>query len=258
DFDEMRRRLKNSVDLQLKYEMDKQELVAGISHDLRTPLTVIKGYVEGLRDGVANTPEKQQKYLDMIYKKACDMDFLVDNLFLFSKMDTDHYPFHFQSTEIRGYLDEFFHQAKEEFLQKGLDISFEDHCVNDIDVKLDREEMGRVLINILENSVKYKTEESGKVKAMLKQADDNMVLTVADDGPGVEMDDLSKLFTRFYRGDPSRTNPHEGSGLGLAIAKHIVTAHEGAITARNHHGLEITITLPIETEGNEYETNTDY
>lgn len=149
DFDEMRQRLKDSVEMQLKFEMDKQELVAGISHDLRTPLTVIKGYVEGLRDGVANTPLKQQNYLDMIYKKSCDMDSLVDNLFLFSKMDTDHYPFHFQNTKIGTYLNEYINQAKEEFRRKGLDISFENNCIQDIYVKLDREEMGRVLTNIL-------------------------------------------------------------------------------------------------------------
>jgi len=250
DFDEMRRRLKDSVEIQLKYETDKKELVAGISHDLRTPLTVIKGYVEGLRDGVANTPEKQQNYLNMIYKKACDMDALVDSLFLFSKMDTDHYPFHFKKTEITDYLNEYFNQAKTEFLLKGLEISFESDCGHETYIMLDREEMGRVITNILENSVTYKTKESGKVKAALRQVDNCIIIDIADDGPGVETDDLSKLFTRFFRGDPSRSNPHEGSGLGLAIAKHIVNAHGGTITAQNNHGLEIIITIPIESEEN--------
>ena len=248
DFDEMRQRLKDSVEIQLKYEADKQELVAGISHDLRTPLTVIKGYVEGLRDGVANTQEKQEKYLEMIYKKACDMDSLVDNLFLFSKMDTEHYPFHFKTTEINRYLDDFFEQSKEEFLHKGLKISFESKCTDMVYVKLDREEMYRVLTNILENSVKYKTKEFGEVSAELNKADGRIILTIADDGPGVQIDDLTKLFTRFYRGDPSRSNSHEGSGLGLAIAKHIVSAHEGIISAQNHQGLEISITLPVVAE----------
>lgn len=248
DFDEMRRRLKDSVEMQLKYETDKQELVAGISHDLRTPLTVIKGYVEGLRDGVANTPEKQEKYLETIYKKACDMDSLVDNLFLFSKMDTEHYPFHFQTTEINQYLDDFFEQSKEEFLQKGLEISFKNKCAEKVYIKLDREEMHRVLENILENSVKYKTKQIGKASAVLNLVNSQIVLTIADDGPGVQIDDLTKLFARFYRGDPSRSNSHEGSGLGLAIAKHIVGAHEGIIFAQNHGGLEISITLPVVAE----------
>jgi signal transduction histidine kinase len=257
DFDEMRQRLKDSVELQLRYETDKRELVAGISHDLRTPLTVIKGYVEGLRDGVANTPEKQQNYLNMIYRKACDMDSLVDNLFLFSKMDTGHYPFDFQTVELRGYLSEFFAQARDEFSRKGLDISFYDHAEDDVFVKLDRREMGRVLANILGNIVKYKTGETGKVKAGLKRSGDGAVITIADNGPGVPQGELPKLFTRFYRGDPSRTNPQEGSGLGLAIAKHIVNSHEGSITARNHAGLEITIILPMKTR-EEYEADTDH
>ena len=248
DFDEMRQRLKDSVEMQLKYEADKQELVAGISHDLRTPLTVIKGYVEGLRDGVANTPEKQEKYLEMIYKKACDMDSLVDNLFLFSKMDTEHYPFHFKTTEINQYMVEFFEQSKEEFLQKGLEISFENKCTEKTYVKLDQEEMHRVLTNILENSVKYKAKELGKATAVLYRTEGQIMLTIGDDGPGVQLDDLSKLFARFYRGDPSRSNSHEGSGLGLAIAKHIVGAHEGIISARNHQGLEISIALPVVSE----------
>lgn len=255
DFDEMRQRLKDSVEMQLKYEKDKQELIAGISHDLRTPLTVIKGYVEGLRDGVANTPEKQQKYLEMIYSKACDMDLLVDNLFLFSKMDTNHYPFQFQNTDISLYFNEFFSQAKSEFLPRGLDITFESKN-GSIYIDLDHREMSRVLTNILENSVKYKTAKTGKVKAVLTQENSSAVITIADDGPGMEADDLPKIFKRFYRGDPSRTNPHEGSGLGLAIAKHIVNAHGGTIEARNNSGLEITITLPVEKR-KENETNID-
>jgi len=257
DFDEMRQRLKDSVELQLRYETDKRELVAGISHDLRTPLTVIKGYVEGLRDGVANTPEKQQNYLNMIYRKACDMDSLVDNLFLFSKMDTGHYPFDFQTVELRGFLAEFFAQAKDEFSRKGLDISYEDHAEDGVFVKLDRREMGRVLANILGNSVKYKTEETGRVKAGLKRSGDGAVITIADDGPGVPQEELPKLFTRFYRGDPSRTNPQEGSGLGLAIAKHIVNYHDGTITACSNGGIEITITLPVKAR-EEDEADTDY
>lgn len=258
DFDEMRRRLKESIEMQLKYEKDKQELIADISHDLRTPITVIKGYVEGLRDGVANTQEKQKRYLDMIHKKACDMDSLVDNLFLFSNMDTKHYPFHFQKTDIGQYFNEFFIQAKAEFIQKGLEISLDNSTIRDVFVKIDHMEMDRVFTNILENSVKYKAAELGKVHAKLNHENQCIIITIADDGPGVKTDDLDRLFTRFYRGDSSRTNPHEGSGLGLAIAKHIANAHGGTIKARNNHGLEVIITLPIVEMGNEHEENTDH
>lgn len=107
DFDEMRKRLKGSIEAQIKYEEDRKQMVAGISHDLRTPLTVIKGYAEGIRDGVANTEEKKEKYLNIIYKKACDMDSLVDSLFLFSKLDTGYFPFEFVQINIIDYIKKF-------------------------------------------------------------------------------------------------------------------------------------------------------
>ena len=248
DFDEMRLRLKDLVETQVRYEADRKELVADISHDLRTPITTIKGYAEGLRDGVANTPEKQKNYLNVIYDKACNMEALVDSLSLFSKIDTNSYPFHFETVGIADCMEDFFGRTKTEFYLKGLEISFENHCDKDVRVKLDRNEMGRVLTNILENSVKYKAAESGKVKAELQKDGNNVILTIADDGPGVDAQDLTKLFTRFYRADLARSNPQAGSGLGLAIAKHIVNAHGGAITARNDQGLIIEITLPIAAE----------
>lgn len=251
DFDEMRLRLKDLVETQLRYEADRKDLVADISHDLRTPLTTIKGYAEGLRDGVANTPEKQKLYLNTIYDKACSMESLVDSLALFSRMDTNTYPFHFKKVGIMCYLEEYLSKTKTEFFLKGLEISFENHCDDEIGVRLDQNEMSRVLTNILENSVKYKTAESGKAKVELNRNGSNVVLTIADDGPGVETEDLTKLFTRFYRADTARSNPQAGSGLGLAIAKHIVNSHGGTIAAQNDHGLKIEITLPISTEEKE-------
>lgn len=124
DFDEMRLRLKDSVDSQLKYEEDRKQLVVGISHDLRTPLTAIKGYVEGLIDGIAKTPEKQKKYLNTIYTKACDMDILVDRLFLFSKLDTGNFPFKFDIVNIKEYMESFYNYVKDEFYGKDVELFF--------------------------------------------------------------------------------------------------------------------------------------
>ncbi|NRT88414.1 sensor histidine kinase [Clostridium beijerinckii] len=244
DFDEMRLRLKHSVDMQLKYEEDRKQLVVGISHDLRTPLTAIKGYVEGLRDGVANTPEKQKKYLDTIYTKACDMDVLVDSLFLFSKLDTGRFPFKFDLVSIREYIESFYRCAKKEFYGKNVEISFESKCENSTLVKLDYNEINRVLLNILDNSVKYKQKNLVKIKIKLYEDEEFAILEISDNGSGVPDEELSKLFLSFYRGDVSRTKPNEGSGLGLAIAKHIIEAHDGDIKAFNNDGLTIRITLP--------------
>ncbi|EHJ00189.1 integral membrane sensor signal transduction histidine kinase [Clostridium sp. DL-VIII] len=244
DFDEMRMRLKDSIDMQLKYEENRKELVVGISHDLRTPLTAIKGYVEGLRDGVANTPEKQKKYLDTIYTKACDMDGLVDSLFLFSKLDTGQFPFKFNIVSINGHIKKFYECAKEEFLGLDVEIFFDSTCDDSTMVKLDPQEINRVLLNILNNSVKYNKNRKVKIQIYLYEKENLVILEISDNGIGVPEEDLSKLFLRFYRGDASRTKPNEGSGLGLAISKHIIEAHGGKITACNRNGLTIKITFP--------------
>jgi len=239
DFDEMRLRLKDSVDSQLKYEEDRKQLIVGISHDLRTPLTAIKGLI----DGIAKTPEKQKKYLNTIYTKACNMDILVDRLFLFSKLDTGNFPFKFDIVNIKEYMKSFYNYVKDEFYGKDVEVFFDSKCNDLCRVKIDCQEMNRVLLNIVENSIKYKGDCKGKIKINLYEEEESIVLELSDNGKGVEGEDLSNLFVSFYRGDASRTNPNEGSGLGLAIAKNIVEAHGGEITAYNMDGLTIKITL---------------
>jgi signal transduction histidine kinase len=244
DFDEMRLRLKDSVDSQLKYEEDRKQLVVGISHDLRTPLTAIKGYVEGLIDGIANTPEKQKKYLNTIYTKACDMDILVDRLFLFSKLDTGNFPFKFDKINMQEYMNNFYKHMKDEFYEKDVEFFLNNKCNDLCTVKLDSQEMNRVLLNIVENSVKYKGDNKIKVKMIVEEKEESIIIELSDNGNGVKEEELPNLFVSFYRGDVSRTNPSEGSGLGLAIAKNIVEAHGGKIAAYNMNGLTINITLP--------------
>jgi len=245
NFDEMRTRLRESIQTQFKYEEDRKELVAGISHDLRTPLTAIKGYVKGLKDGVANTPEKQQHYRDIIYTKACEMDVLVDKLFLFSKLDTGHLPFYFEKVNLQDYLAEFINHKTEDFARKGLKIAYHNSCSVDTIVKIDADQMNRVFINILENSAKYKRSDICHVAFEASQKGEEVVIEIRDDGQGVPEEILPNLFNSFYRGDASRTNPTESSGLGLSIAERIVKAHKGTITAQNKNGLAIIINLPV-------------
>lgn len=245
EFDEMRIRLKESIDKQLKYEENRKELIVGISHDLRTPLTVIKGYVQGLRDGVAKTPEKQKKYLDTIYAKTNDINSLVESLFIFSKLDIGSFPFNFQKIYINNYVENFYNAVREEFFGKGIEISFQNNCEYNNTVKLDCKEMNRVFLNILENSVKYKKDDFGSVRMKLYEKENRVIIEITDNGKGVSDDELSNLFLSFYRGDSSRTNPSEGSGLGLSISKHIVEAHDGEIIAENMNGLILKIILPI-------------
>ena len=210
----------------------------------KTPLTAIKGYVEGLIDGIANTPEKQKKYLNTIYTKACDMDILVDRLFLFSKLDTGNFPFKFDKINMKEYMNNFYKHMKDEFYEKDVEFFFDNKCSELCKVKLDCQEMNRVLLNIIENSVKYKGDNKITVKIIVDEREDNVFIELSDNGNGVEEEELPNLFVSFYRGDISRTNPSEGSGLGLAIAQNIVEAHDGKIAAYNMNGLTINITLP--------------
>jgi len=248
NFDEMRVRLQQSIQAQLKYEEDRKELVAGISHDLRTPLTAIKGYVKGLKDGIANTLEKQQHYHDIIYNKACEMDILVDKLFLFSKLDTGHLPFYFEKVNCKEYFNEFVYSITEEFERKGLKISYCNSCPPDTILKVDFDQMSRVFNNILENSVKYKILDICNVDFIVKCQGKEVLIEIIDDGNGVPEEILPNLFKSFYRSDASRTNPNESSGLGLSIAERIVKAHNGTIAAQNKNGLAIIIKLPVVEE----------
>ena len=241
----MRRRLQESVELQLTYEQEEKNLIAGMAHDLRTPITSIKGYIEGLRDGVANTPEKQKRYLDTLAVKTEDLNRLVDSLFLFSKLDTGKYPFHFETVEIREYMKGYVASRVYDCAQQGITLHYQDRMDGPAYLRLSVAEMERVFNNIISNSMKYKPKETGNLTITLSAVEKNAVLCFADDGNGVPEESIGKLFQRFYRADPSRNNPSEGSGLGLSIAKQIVEAHGGTIVAGNNHGLSITITLPI-------------
>lgn len=252
DFNEMSLRLRESIQAQLNYEEDRKELIAGVSHDLRTPLTAIKGYIKGIQDGVANTPEKQARYLDITYTQACNMDLLVDKLFFYSRLEAGQFPFHFEPVDFSCYLEHFIAEAADKFMRAGLSISFDNQCEQAVIVCLDRSEMARVITNILENSIKYKAEELVHVHIKLfKKVFHNqkmVVLELNDNGPGVDHSQLSHLFKSFYRSDPSRTNTSQSSGLGLAIAARVITAHKGYIQAQNQNGLCIIIHLPVRTD----------
>ncbi len=244
DFDDMRKRLKNSVEEELAAEENRKELFAGISHDLRSPLTSIKGYSKGLLDGVATTEKKRHEYYSTIYLKACEVDTLVDKLFLFSKLDTDKYPFHFTLVSLSVYLDSFVSKFENEYRQKGLELTVINHCPIYVNLNVDIEEMNRVLTNLLDNSSKYKTAETVKCTIRCRTEGKNVLITVSDNGPGVPPETLEHLFDAFYRTEKSRKDTYMGSGLGLAISKHIITAHGGSIGAQNKDGLTIQMILP--------------
>lgn len=246
-FDYMRGKLLETTEQQKKLEENRKEMIAGISHDLRTPLTSIKGYVSGLIDGIADSPERRTQYLTIIYNTACDLDKLVDELFLFSKLDADKMPFDFVITDLDSYLSACIDEFSFTYSKNNIVVTYTNVCKRPVYVSLDPDRFARVLINIADNSSKYKVNPVGSIHISLYEEEEGMAtISIKDDGKGMDKRYADKIFDSFYRNDPARTNPVKGSGLGLSIAKQIVTRHAGTIHAETNigEGMNIIIKLP--------------
>lgn len=248
-FDHMQEHLLAEREKNAAYERARTDLVAGISHDLRTPLTSVKGYLKGLRDGVANTPEKQRQYVDIAYRKACDMDVLLQRLFYFSKMETGALPIFLERADLGEFVRKFAVEAGRELAEKGGTVTVKGAPAPH-PVRIDTEQMIRVLSNLTNNAVQYAGAEPLALTLTVWRERDRERLRFADNGQGVPEDQLPHLFEQFWRGDQARTSRGgEGSGLGLYIVKYIIEAHGGTVTARNDHGLVFEIALPCDEEG---------
>lgn len=247
DFNEMAGRLKEMVQRIQQQERSRKELIAGISHDIRTPLTSIQAYVEGLLDGIAKTPEAERRYLETIKTKAKDLDHIVSQLFLFSKMELGEYPKDLRELRLNEVMEDIVLPRQEEYRQKGLSITMD---LEEVSLKADPVQFQRITTNILENSLKYKVKEQGNLQISLHRKESGFYLSFADDGPGVPEESLPHLFEVFYRSDPSRQNPHQGSGLGLAIVAAAAEQMGGSIRALPSRmgGLEIQIEFEGEEE----------
>ena len=245
DFEDMRIQLKKQIDTRLQYEKDTIELISNISHDLKTPLTAIKGYTEGILDGVADTPEKQKKYLKTIYTKASDMTVLVDELSFFSKIDSNIVPYNFRIF----CADDFFNDCVEEM---SLDTEVKNVTLDYISklrkgqrIIADLEQLRRVMNNLIGNSVKYMDKESGSIVILAEDFDDYVRISVQDNGSGIDEKDIPYIFDRFYRADSSRNSKKGGSGLGLAITKKIIEDHNGTIDVRSTPGKGTCISFTL-------------
>ena len=246
DFENMRLTLNDSIDTLIEYDRYGRELVSNISHDLRTPITSIKGYVEGIMDNVADTPEKKERYIKTIYKKAKDMDRLVNELNVFSRIDSDNMTYHMEVLPICGYFDDCADELAVDAESHDFRFSYDNRLDRDVMVEIDPEQMTRVINNIVNNSFKYAGEKDNKIELKIEKKDDEIFILFKDNGKGISPDDAEKIFERFYRTDESRGSATGGSGIGLSIVKKVVKAHGGAVYAKGEpgKGLEITIVLP--------------
>ncbi len=245
-FEKMRKELKKSIDTQLQVENNRKELISNISHDLKTPITSIKGYVEGIRDGVAQSPEKLAKYLEVIYHKSEDMDRLIDDLFLFSKLDLHKMPFDMEQVKVLPFYENCLEELHLEYDKRNVVLTSNVKMSDGLAITMDSQKIKRVILNIINNSIKFMDKEERRISIDFEEEEKNLLIKISDNGVGIDQADVEKIFERFYRSDPARNSSSGGSGLGLAIAKQIVEQHGGSIEATSEKGEWTTIqfTLP--------------
>lgn len=245
-FEEMRIKLKDQIEVSMQYEKDNKELLSNISHDLKTPITAIKGYVEGIRDGVADTPEKMDKYIRTIYNKATDMDKLIDELFLFSKLDSNSMNYSFAKLNLKDYFEDCVDDISLDLESRGISLAYYNHVPEDTIIIADPEQLKRVINNIVGNSVKYmESGRHGHIGIFIKDEPEFVQIEIQDNGKGIAKKELPHIFERCYRTDASRNSSKGGSGLGLSIAKKIIEEHGGKIWANSVEGEGTTMSFVL-------------
>lgn len=244
-FNSMQRTILEEQEQRAKTEKARTDMVTGISHDLRTPLTSIQGYIKGILDGVANTKEKQLLYLRTAYESTEDMNRLLQKLFDFSRLESGQMPFHMVEVDLAELADSCVAQKESLYDEKEVRFSFqrEDRMP---EIGLDVEQFQRIFDNLFENSMKYTEARPVKIELKILYAGSSVLMVWKDNGPGVLDEKMSRIFERFYRCDEARNK--KGSGVGLYVVKYIMERHGGSIYAENDGGLKLTLTFPIPEE----------
>ena len=237
DFEEMRKRLKESAEEKVLLDKENKELISNISHDLKTPITAVKGYVEGIMDGVADTPEKMDRYVKTIYNKTNEMDHLINELTFYSKFDTNRIPYTFSKLNVEDYFSDCAEEVGLELETRGIELVYANYVESGVQVIADGEQIRRVIHNIISNAIKYMDKPKGIIQIRVKDVGDFIQVEIEDNGKGIAAKDLPSIFDRFYRTDVSRNSSKGGSGIGLSIVKKILEDHGGKVWATSRLGI---------------------
>ncbi|MBI9015251.1 MAG: HAMP domain-containing histidine kinase [Clostridiales bacterium] len=252
DFEKMREQLKENKALAVQYENNRKDLISNISHDLKTPIASIMGYVEGILDGVADTPAKRERYMQIIYKKSLDMNRLVNDLILFSKLDVNKVAFNYQLINFQTYIETLFEEYGMEMQENNIELVSRYQATEDMMLKVDAKQLRRVFNNIIGNAMKHLDKETKAVEIVVYEDLDDVVIRISDNGKGIPKDKVDFIFDRFYKGEVSRNTEVGSSGLGLSISKQIVLAHGGRIWAQSEIGKGTIIYFTISKKEENY------
>lgn len=235
-YEDMRLKLKDSRDERIENEQKNSELISNISHDLKTPITAIKGYVEGIMDGVADTPQKQERYIKTIYTKSMELDRLINELTYYQGIDSNRIPYNFHRINVNDFFIDCVEDIGLDLENQNIQLNFENLLLPDTMIIADSEQLKKVINNIIGNSIKYLDKPAGIIDIRLLDEVDAIRVEIEDNGKGIAAKDLGRIFERFYRTDASRSSSQGGSGIGLSIVKKIIEDHGGYIWATSKEG----------------------
>lgn len=246
-FNEMQKHILTEQEKNQRYEKSRTEMIAGISHDLRTPLTAVRGTIKGLLDGIASTRRQQEKFLEAAYRRTGDMDALLNQLFYLSKLETGNMPIFLQTIELSAFVVNYVKTKQILLENESVEIIANTNGIT-ANVSADPEQLQRVFDNLLENSMKYAETIPRKIKLTLTRKNEGFCICFMDNGKGVPEEKLPFLFEEFYRADESR-NRKEGNGLGLYIVNYLIDSMGGSVWAENKDGFAVYMMLPSEDKG---------
>ncbi len=242
-FNDMQHTILADREQRARTEQARTDMVTGISHDLRTPLTSVQGYIKGVLDGIADTEEKKRAYLKTAYESTEEMNILLQKLFDFSRMESGQMPFHMVKADLAEYTAAYVAQKEAAYSRDRLQIRLRTGPDLLPEISMDVDQVKRVFDNLLENSLKYARVSPVQVEVSVRKADPHILLEWRDNGKGVPEEKLEKIFERFYRCDEARQE--QGSGVGLYVVRYIMERHHGTVKAENDGGLKVSLYFPL-------------
>ncbi|WP_167959001.1 sensor histidine kinase [Anaerosporobacter faecicola] len=248
-FELMRDELKDRQEREEKLKQSQKELISCISHDLKTPISTIKAYSEGIRDGLAKNPEKQRNYAEVIVRKSEILSQMISDLLDHSNAELNELKIYKEEVYMRLYLKRTLEEMEPYVRKQGISFTYE-NMKEDVLVNMDERRITQVLYNLVENAMKYMDKEVGRIhlRCWYDAGEKSIGIMVQDNGSGIRMEDIPYVFNRFFRGEKSRNMSVPGCGLGLSICKYIVEQHGGTITCNSRRGEGTEFYVTIKTE----------
>jgi len=236
---------KTEIDDLKKQEKFRKEFLSNISHEFKTPLFAIEGYVEALQDGGMEDPKQAQVFLNKVSNNVDRLSVLIKDLNEISRIESGEIPINIEKFELTALIKEVMESLELKAKKYKIELVLKDKYDFPTWVKADREKIRQVLVNLIDNSFKY-GKENGHTFISIFSLHDQILTEITDEGIGINEEHLPRLFERFYRTDSSRSRQIGGSGLGLAIVKHIVEAHDQTINVRSTQGLGSTFGFTLQ------------